>query len=48
MAANPKKFTHSMNISLAAPITEGELQAITRAMAKGKALGPDKIVTNFF
>jgi hypothetical protein len=37
-----------MNISLAAPITEEELQAITRAMAEGKALGPDKIATNFF
>jgi hypothetical protein len=37
-----------MNISLAAPIIEGELQAIIRAMAIGKVLGPKKIVTKFF
>jgi hypothetical protein len=48
MVAIPKKFTPSMNISLATPIVEGELQVVVRAMDKGKAPSPNGIVVEFF
>jgi len=36
MMAIPKKFTHSMNISLVAPITKGEFQLQPRLWPKEK------------
>jgi hypothetical protein len=48
MVAIPKKLTPSMNISLATPIIEGELQVVVRAMDKGKAPSPNGIVADFF
>jgi len=48
MVAIPKKFTHSMNISLATPIIEREFQVVTRVMAKGKTPNSNGIMANFF
>jgi hypothetical protein len=48
MVAIPKKFTHSMNISLTTPIIEEELQVITRATAKGKTPSLNGIMAEVF
>ncbi len=48
MVAIPKKLTPSMNISLATPIIEGELQVVVRAMDKGKVPSPNGIMVVFF
>ncbi len=37
-----------MNISLATPIIEGELQVVARAMAKGKTPNSNGIMAEFF
>ena len=44
----PARVTSLMALALAQPLSEHELHAATCALAKEKALGPDKIAVNFF